>query len=428
MKAICNLFILLCVTIIGCVHFSACETEQDEGEWNKEPSVAYQLSLSKATIVASADGTSETFDITSDDSWTVKASDPWIKVSDTKGAGDKTITVTVEANTGMEARTGTITVEGQRSGMKSIMVSQSRMDYVLSVDQEEIRFGEAGASKTLTITSDDDWTISTSDTWVTVSDTSGSGNKCVTVSIGQNSAISERIGEITVKGLNSNIEKIIAIIQIKTNGYEYVDLGLPSGLLWATCNVGASKPEDYGDYFAWGASKPQSVYDWVNTPYQTQDTKSYSSTKYTKYLGSTTSLFQDSSALDSEVMKTILDPEDDAAHVNWGGSWRMPTKEEQDELIDMNNCTWRWTTQNGVNGYKVTSKRNNNSLFLPAEGYRSDGGLYLEGSFGCYWSSSLSEDNPCYAYCLSLSSTDVCTNYYFRELGHSVRPVCAFTK
>lgn len=416
MKPICNILTFLCVTIISCVHFSACDTD------------LYQLSLNKDTIDAKAEGTSETFDITSDDSWTVKASDAWIKVSDFAGAGDKTITVTVAANKGMEARTGTITVKGKSSGTESISVSQSRMDCALFVDKEEFKFGESAARETFTIMSEDDWTISTSDTWVTVSDTLGSGINTITVTISQNSTISERIGKIIVKGLNSNIEKTIAIIQLKTNGHEYVDLGLPSGLLWATCNVGASKPEDFGDYFAWGATEPQKEYNEANTPYQTYNAADYIKAKYTKYLGSTTSYYKDSSAKDSDALKTVLDPEDDAAHVNWGGNWRMPTREEQEELIDNNNCIWTWTTQNGVKGYKVTSLKNRKSLFLPVTGYRSDSMLWLDDTNGCYWSSSFMSNYPWFAYNLGFDWADMVCGSTFRSFGQSVRPVCAFTK
>lgn len=416
MKPICNLLTFLCVTIISCVHFSACDTD------------LYQLSLSKTTIDAKAEGTSETFGITSDDSWSVNTSDTWIKVSDFAGVGDKTITVTVAANKGMEARTGTITVKGKSSGTESISVSQSRMDCTLLVDKEEIKVGESAARETFTIMSEDDWTISTSDTWVTVSNTFGSGINTITVTISQNSTISERIGKIIVKGLNSNVEKTIAIIQLKTNSHEYVDLGLPSGLLWATCNVGASKPEDFGDYFAWGATEPQKEYNEANTPYQTYNAADYIKEKYTKYLGSTTSDYKDSSAKDSDALKTVLDPEDDAAHVNWGGSWRMPTSAELEELIDNNNCTWTWTTQNGVKGYKVTSLKNRKSLFLPVTGYRSDSMLCLDGTHGCYWSSSLMSNYPWFAYYLGFDWADMVCGSTSRKLGQSIRPVCAFTK
>ena len=169
--------------------------------------------------------------------------------------------------------------------------------------------------------------------------------------------------------------------------YQYVDLGL--SVKWATCNVGASKPEECGDYFAWGETKPKS---------------SYSSSNYT-YTSNT----------------STLPMSNDAARVNWGGSWRMPTKSEQDEL--RTNCTWTWTTQNGVKGYKVTSKSNGNSIFLPAAGDFYGTSLYDEGSKGYYWSSSL-YDNSSYAYYLSFTSYDVSRYSNNRFRGQSVRPVC----
>ena len=195
------------------------------------------------------------------------------------------------------------------------------------------------------------------------------------------------------------INFIVTSIEIKTSG-EYVDLGLPSGLKWATCNVGANSPEEYGDYFAWGETEPKTTYN--------RDTyKYYDGSYYTKYTGN-----------DS---KTVLDPEDDAATANWGGSWRMPTTGEQRELI--NNCTWDWTTQNGVNGYKVTGP-NGNSIFLPAAGNMDVGTLSCAGLYGYYWSSSLITDYPGYAYSVYFSSVGVDWDYDYRRYGQSVRPVC----
>jgi hypothetical protein len=156
------------------------------------------------------------------------------------------------------------------------------------------------------------------------------------------------------------------------NGHEYVDLGLPSGLLWATCNVGAESPEDYGDYFAWGETSPKSDYD-------TYKYYSSSTDELTKYCTDSDYGLTDT--------KTTLDLIDDAARVNLGGSWRMPTSAEQDELRE--KCTWTWTTLNGIKGYKVTSKSNGNSIFLPAAGYRDGTDVYSVGSLGDYWSSSL---------------------------------------
>ena len=193
------------------------------------------------------------------------------------------------------------------------------------------------------------------------------------------------------------------------NGHDYVDLGLPSGLKWATCNVGATYPEGYGDYFAWGETSPKSNYTWETYKYCNG-----SETSLTKYNTSS-----DYGTVDN---KTTLDLSDDAARVNWGGNWRMPTKAEMKELI--NNCTWTWTRQNGVKGYKVTSKTNGNSVFLPAAGYRDGTSVCSVGSFGYYWSSSLLESNPYSAYSLGFDSGYVDWRNYDRVSGHTVRAVC----
>ena len=201
--------------------------------------------------------------------------------------------------------------------------------------------------------------------------------------------------------------ELTAKFEVNYNGHEYVDLGLPSGIKWATCNVGATKPEDYGGYYAWGETEEKSYYDWstykwCNGSYDT----------ITKYCTNS-----DYGTVDN---KTVLDPKDDVAHVKWGGSWRMPTLDEQEELL--NNCTWEWTTQNGVNGYKVTGL-NGNCIFLPTAGYCGNAGTSNMGRRGYYWSSSLrssSSDYACYLFF-------VCGYYdwYYdsRYLGRSVRPV-----
>lgn len=225
-------------------------------------------------------------------------------------------------------------------------------------------------------------------------------------------------------------------------GHKYVDLGL--SVKWATCNIGAESPEEYGDYFAWGATTPQDVYDWAHAPYQTQNTTDYSSTKWTKYVGSTSSPYKDTNATDEDALKTVLDPEDDAAHVNWKGIWRMPTEEEMDEL--RNNCYWQHvSTYNGkeVDGYIVYKAKSDSDkgrqtdqdkpdiysisdphIFFPAAGYRRDGSFYNE-SYGIYWTSSVYPDMKHVAQALLFYPYIVYwSSYDNRGNGLPIRPVC----
>ena len=201
---------------------------------------------------------------------------------------------------------------------------------------------------------------------------------------------------------------------------EAVDLGLPSGLKWASFNLGATKPEEYGGYYQWAGLQDvtdTSIYlDYSNCPYHTGS--SYS-TGWTKYIPSDKSSYWSGSG--SPDNKTILDLEDDIAHVALGGKWRMPTIYEFNELID--NCTSEWTTLNGVNGRKFTSKKNGNIIFLPAAGYRSYDCLIDVGSFGYYWSSSLNAGGPYRAYQFPFSSGLVIADGYRRYSGRPVRPV-----
>lgn len=192
--------------------------------------------------------------------------------------------------------------------------------------------------------------------------------------------------------------------------HEYVDLGLPSGILWATCNVGATIPEDYGDYFAWGETEPKETYYWSTYSYcngsENSITKYCNNAEY-GYNGFTDNL-------------TTLLPEDDAATVNWGDDWRMPTKEEWQELLD--NTTSIWTTQNGVNGCLFAAS-NGNSLFLPAAGYHNGNGLYSESYNGYYWSNSLRVVWSGGAWGLFFASGSPEIDGHTRYSGFSVRPV-----
>ncbi|MDD5821476.1 MAG: hypothetical protein PUD23_05425, partial [Prevotella sp.] len=185
-----------------------------------------------------------------------------------------------------------------------------------------------------------------------------------------------------------------------------VDLGL--SVKWASCNLGASKPEEYGKYYAWAgttgyASSESHDFSWANTPY-CNDGNYNSWSKYTS--GNAT-----------------LESFDDAATVNLGGSWRMPTHAEWQELY--NNCTWTWTTLNGVYGYEVSSKKNNNSIFLPAAGYRVGTSSFNVGSDGNYWSSQVFSSYVYYAWGMGFySGRRYPDGGNGRYVGFSVRPVC----
>lgn len=191
------------------------------------------------------------------------------------------------------------------------------------------------------------------------------------------------------------------------NGHVWVDLGLPSGTKWATMNVGANSLEESGDFFAWGETSMKNDYGWENQKYWIDD-----SVKFSKYVTN--------SQYGNKDGKKDLDLEDDAAYVNWGKGWRMPSDSQVKEL--RSNCTHVWTTLNGIDGYKLTSKNNGNSIFLPATGYWTNR-LRDVGSSGSYWSRSLCTSDCDYAYCIEFYSDSYSWHYRTREYGFSVRPV-----
>ena len=241
-------------------------------------------------------------------------------------------------------------------------------------------------------------------------------------------------GEKSSSGSNSGVT--YPVFKSGTeSGHDYVDLGLTSGTKWATANVGASKPQDYGNYYAWGETTTKETYNWSTYKYGSnynQLTKYCNSSSYGK------DGFTDT--------KTTLDLSDDAAYVNWGGKWRMPTKAQQDEL--RNQCYWVWTesyNNSNVKGYIVYKAKTSSDkgeyvykgetpsssyklsdahIFLPAAGDRYGGDLNYAGSGGFYWSSSLCTDYPDYAWDVCLYSDGVNDNDDLRYDGQSVRAVC----
>lgn len=188
----------------------------------------------------------------------------------------------------------------------------------------------------------------------------------------------------------------------------WVDLGLPSGVKWATCNVGAASPEEYGDYYAWGETEPKSEYNWAT----------YSFCKGTQ---STLTKYNTSSTYGTVDNKSTLELTDDAANSKWGGSWRMPTNDDWTEL--RTKCTWAWTSQNNVKGYLVTGP-NGSGIFLPASGLIDGTSSQDVGSKGYYWSVNLHTSYPYAARCIHFYSTGtVFTSFTHRYIGLQVRPV-----
>ena len=190
------------------------------------------------------------------------------------------------------------------------------------------------------------------------------------------------------------------------DGVEAVDMGL--SVKWANVNMGAKKSTDFGNYYAWGETKPKDYYSWDSYIWSRGN-----SPMLTKY-----------SVGDRKSQLTLAD---DAAHANWGGKWRMPTEAECEELANPDNCIWEWTTNNGINGYKVTSKKTGNSIFLPITGFRFYGRTQFRAIYGYYWTSTLYTTNPQNAIFLEFNLDEVKVHNgnlsSNRFSGHCIRAV-----
>lgn len=176
-----------------------------------------------------------------------------------------------------------------------------------------------------------------------------------------------------------------------TCAHDWVDLGL--SVRWATCNIGAAHPEDFGDYFAWGETTPKPSYTTSNC----------------KNRG-------------THIGDIKGNPLYDAARANWGAAWRLPTKEECEELRDL--CDWEWTSEGGHNGCRVTSKINGNSIFLPASGWRFGTLTFSMGQSSYYWGSTPDPSNDDLSCYLCSDSSKFNVGWYFRQYAYPIRPVC----
>lgn len=207
---------------------------------------------------------------------------------------------------------------------------------------------------------------------------------------------------------------------MNNNNYDYVDLDLPSGTLWATCNVGAGNPEEYGKYFAWGETdgyydNEEHKFYWSDYKYGNESNDGY--IELDKYNTS-----EEYGAVDN---KLELELSDDAAHVNMGVDWKMPTAEQMEELFNETNHKWvRDYNGTGINGRVFTSKTNGNTMFIPASGYRWDASVNYQGDNAFLLSSTLIASDPVNGFCGLFSSVYFNVgNYYFRYYGYCVRGV-----
>lgn len=208
---------------------------------------------------------------------------------------------------------------------------------------------------------------------------------------------------------------VMTLISACSNGnrpdsqaHEYVDLELPSGTLWASCNVGAERPEEPGYHFAWGEVAEKDTCGWGNY-------------KWCEGSPDTMIKYCTESKRGTVDGLSELVPEDDAAIVFWGNEWKTPTREQIAELYDTNLCTWTWTALNGTNGYQVSSKKNGKSIFLPAAGYIGDKAIEV-GEDGYYWSSTLGDEG---AFIVGFDAKETFLYGSYRCFGQSVRAVRA---
>lgn len=338
----------------------------------------------------------------------------WISAPQTRGLTASTIKLSVAENDGVNKREGKITItSGSLSEVVTIYQAGAKASIVIS--QNEYVVASSGDVIKVELQSNCDYEIRMPNVdWISKADTRAVSTYTHYFNVAENKTNDQREASIVFVNKESNIEESVKITQEKSEkceigGHEYVDLGLPSGTLWATCNIGASKPEEYGDYFAWGETKTKSEYT-----YETYKWCGGSKKNLTKY-----NTNSDYGTVDN---KTELDVEDDAAYVNWGQKWRMPTWSEIWELHE--KCTWEWTSKDGHNGFVVTGP-NDNSIFLPAAGMRGRSSYYV-GARGYYLSSELCKlgsNNTAFSLYFQTGYYTISGDYAWRDYGCSVRPV-----
>ena len=334
--------------------------------------------------------------------WTLESlgGDGWCSVTPASGgAGLHRVTVSVSANNSYEPRSASIHLMCGDSKVAEIRVSQDCENAVL-LGRKDYSVPCTASSIEVEVRANVDFDYEVPDAgWVRERTASRAlTSRTLVFDVDENLSRNSREAHILFYNSEYAVADTLTLVQEgnpEASFVDAVDLGL--SVKWASCNVGAESPEGYGGYYAWGETEEKSSYYW-------EDYKYYNSS---------------TDGLDN-IGSNISGTSYDVAHVRWGGGWRMPTLAEIKELLD--DCTWQWTSVNGVSGHKVTGP-NGNSIFLPAAGSRDGTELYGRGSDGYYWSGTLSEDGSGDAYGLDFSSGGRDWGDDGRYYGHTVRPV-----
>ncbi len=343
---------------------------------------AQTVSAQQNMYVVGSNGEIDAISVSSVDYATFNVNDKLFTITNDGVQGATTSSITADCTVSLSAESNVKSL----SVTPEVGVCYSKFDSVPTIDDDSLSLGSELKSYTFSLSSLISGTTYYFRTYVKLANAVFYGNVTSAKTLG------------TAPVDNSKI----------IDGHWFVDLGLPSGLLWAETNIGAETAADDGNYYAWGETEAKSYYDWSTYKYGT------SLSNQTKY--------------NSTDGKTTLDKDDDAAYVNWGDSCRMPTYDDFAELFYSYNCTWEWTSKtnssgSSIDGYEVTSVKNGNSIFLPASGYRWSGDLNYYGLHGFYWSSTLDSGNSKDAYYLYFYNGGYGQSNFVRDDGRSVRPV-----
>lgn len=248
----------LIVSLLVCFMCLSCGSDPSDDIEVKDP-ISYSFSIDKQTINANSSAQEENISVNTNGKWNVSCDASWITVSPTIGTNSSSVKVSITENATPDDRNATLVfMSVPLEKTYAIKINQAAKQFTLSVDKDSISASSEASTDVISITTNDEWSISSDVDWISMSKKSGKGDAKIEVYISKQSSTNPRSGNITITGEKSEKSINIYVSQEAIpyrgyeNGHEWVDLGLPSGTLWATCNIGADKPEDFGKYFSWG--------------------------------------------------------------------------------------------------------------------------------------------------------------------------------